>query len=101
MVKTSVVYARIDAQLKEEAEAVLKELGTSPKTAIAMYYSRIIHCKGLPFDLKLCTPLSEEKLGRETVQKGLNEAFEDCKEGRTYTSEEIKKIMKIRYEIDI
>ena len=41
MANTSAVYARIDAQLKENAEAILAQLGITPVGAIQMTYSQV------------------------------------------------------------
>ena len=45
MAKTSPVYARIDTDLKENAENILHRLGISPSSAIQMLYSQIILTK--------------------------------------------------------
>jgi len=49
MSNTNVVYARIDKQLKDDAESILKKLGISPSAAVQMMYSQIILNNGLPF----------------------------------------------------
>ena len=53
MANTSVVYARIDSDLKENAEGILSQLGITPSSAIQMFYSQILLNKGVPFELKL------------------------------------------------
>lgn len=53
MANTSVVYARIDTELKEKAEEILSRLGISPTSAIHMLYSQIVMHRGMPFDLRL------------------------------------------------
>lgn len=40
---------RIDARLKKQAEAVLKEIGLSPRSALELFYAQIIKLRGLPF----------------------------------------------------
>ena len=42
MANTSAVYARIDTNLKENAESILSQLGISPSSAIQMLYSQIV-----------------------------------------------------------
>ena len=49
MANTSAVYARIDTNLKENAESILSQLGISPSSAIQMLYSQIVLKKGMPF----------------------------------------------------
>lgn len=53
MANTTAVYARIDTNLKDNAESILSQLGISPSSAIQMLYSQIVLKKGMPFELKL------------------------------------------------
>ena len=53
MANTSAVYARIDADLKSNAESILSRLGITPSGAIQMLYSQIVLQNGLPFVPKL------------------------------------------------
>ena len=46
MANTSAVYARIDKELKENAEGILSKLGISPSSAIQMLYSQIVLRRG-------------------------------------------------------
>ena len=50
MANTSAVYARIDTNLKDNAESILSQLGISPSSAIQMLYSQIVLKKGMPFE---------------------------------------------------
>ena len=51
MANTGTVHARIDAELKASAEAVLEDLGISPTDAIKIYYKQIVFNQGIPFKL--------------------------------------------------
>ena len=53
MANTSAVYARIDSGLKENAEAILAQLGITPSSAIQMFYRQVVLTQGLPLDLHL------------------------------------------------
>ena len=53
MANTSAVYARIDTDLKNNAEGILSQLGISPSGAIQMLYSQIVLHNGIPFDLRI------------------------------------------------
>ena len=57
MANTSVIYARIDSNLKDNAEGILSQLGISPSSAIQMLYSQIVLKKGIPFELRLPSKL--------------------------------------------
>ncbi len=50
MANTSAVYARIDTNLKDNAESILSQLGISPSSAIQMFYSQIVLKKGMLFE---------------------------------------------------
>jgi DNA-damage-inducible protein J len=52
MNKTEIVRARIEPDLKHDAEAILKVIGISSSQAISMFYKQIIFNQGLPFEVK-------------------------------------------------
>lgn len=51
--KDTTVTARIDSNLKKEAENILKRIGLNSSTAIGLFYSNVVINKGLPFRLRL------------------------------------------------
>ena len=53
MAKTTVVFARVDTEVKEKAESILTQLGISPTSAIRMFYSQIVRENSLPLSLQL------------------------------------------------
>ncbi|WP_461537085.1 type II toxin-antitoxin system RelB/DinJ family antitoxin [Spongorhabdus nitratireducens] len=59
MAKETTVRARIDIELKTEAEEILHQLGLTTSQAINLYFSQIVLQRGLPFGINL--PGSEEK----------------------------------------
>lgn len=91
MANTSAVYARIDTNLKENAEGILAQLGISPSSAIQMLYSQIVLTKGLPLDLHLpCTkPTAIGSMSRAELDAELTKGVESLKSGRTYTANEV------------
>jgi DNA-damage-inducible protein J len=52
MASDSVVRARIDEKIKEEASRVLGEMGLSVSDAIRLLLVRIVREKTLPFDVR-------------------------------------------------
>ena len=91
MANTSVVYARIDTDLKENAENILQQLGISPSGAIQMFYSQIVLTRGIPLDLHLPLrkPTSIGGMSREELDAELMKGIESVKVERTYTAEEV------------
>ena len=53
MNKTAMIRARMEPELKEQAEDVLRELGLSPTHAITIFYREVVRRQGLPFALRL------------------------------------------------
>ncbi|MDE0115383.1 MAG: type II toxin-antitoxin system RelB/DinJ family antitoxin [bacterium] len=62
MVKTEMIRARVEPELKREAEEVLGELGMSATEAITMFYTQVAMQRGLPFDVKLPNAETTEAL---------------------------------------
>jgi addiction module RelB/DinJ family antitoxin len=91
MANTSAVYARIDTNLKENAEGILSQLGISPSSAIQMLYSQIVLTKGIPFDLHLpsAKPTAIGGMSREQLDTELMKGMESLKSGKTYTADEV------------
>ena len=53
MVLDATVRARVDSNLKQEVEEILKEIGLSTSQAITLFLKRIKYEKGIPFELKV------------------------------------------------
>ena len=53
MPKSASIHARIQPELKEEAEAILKELGLNASQAITLFYQQIRLTRGLPLVLRV------------------------------------------------
>lgn len=47
------ISVRIDADVKDEAEVVLKEMGMSISTAVNIYLKTIVRRKAIPFAVRL------------------------------------------------
>ena len=51
MAKTSNIFARVEPEIKEQAELVLTELGIPMSNAINIFLRQIIIQKGIPFEI--------------------------------------------------
>lgn len=83
MAKSANLYARIEPDVKEQAETILAALGIPASNAINMFYKQIILQKGLPFEVKLpadmpidVSTLTDEELDRE-LEKGYADMLAD------------------------
>ncbi len=84
MAKTANLYARIEPELKEQAEKILLTLGIPASNAITMFYRQIVLQRGLPFDVKLPAnvPVDVSKLTEEELDAELEKGYADVKAGK-------------------
>ena len=57
---TSTLQIRIDSDLKQETESVLKSMGLSMSTAIHLFCRQVINHGRIPFDIIAAPKLNEE-----------------------------------------
>ena len=55
MAKTSVISARIDPELKHNAEQIFRELGLTATQAITLFYKQVELQQGIPFAVRVPT----------------------------------------------
>ncbi len=93
MANTTTVYADVDTNLKENAEAILYRLGISPSSAIQMLYSQIVLENGMPFTSKIpcIPPVSINEMTLEQINAELIKGINSIETERTYTVDEIDK----------
>lgn len=79
MAKSANLYARIEPDLKEQAEGILSALGIPASNAITMFYKQIVLQQGLPFDVKLpvSRPVDVSKLNQDQLHEELEKGYAD------------------------
>lgn len=76
MAKSANLYARIEPEVKEQAEAILSALGIPASNAITMFYKQVILQRGLPFEVKLPEhPLDISRMTAEQLDHGTGEGL--------------------------
>ena len=89
MAKSANLYARIEPDLKEQAENILTALGIPASNAITMFYKQIILQNGLPFEVKLPEhPLDVSRMTAAQLDAVLVKGYADAKAGRTVPMEQ-------------
>jgi DNA-damage-inducible protein J len=78
MATDTVVRARIDGLVKEEATDVLAKMGLSVSDAIRMLMIRIAREKALPFDVRI--PNEETRAAMRELEAGGGKTFSSVKE---------------------
>ena len=97
MAKTANLYARIEPEVKEQAESILSALGIPVSNAINMFYKQIILQRGIPFEIKLpqAKIVDMSKLSPQELDAELEKGYQDILAGRTKRAgkvfEEIRK----------
>jgi len=76
MGKTAVISARIDPELKHNAEQIFRELGLTTSQAIALFYKQVDLQRGLPFSVKVPNELTKKALEDARTRRNL-ESFDD------------------------
>ena len=85
MAKTANLYARIEPNVKEQAESILTALGIPASNAINMFYKQNILQRGLPFEVKLpvVRPLDTSVLTDAQMDAELEKGYADMQAGKT------------------
>ena len=100
MNKTANLYARIEPDVKEQAENVLETLGISVSSAINMFYKQIILQQGIPFDVKIPkAPENSAKWSKERLDAELEKGYNDMLKGRTRPAAMVLSDVKKKYKV--
>ncbi len=90
MAKTANLYARIEPEVKEQAETILTTLGIPTSNAITMFYKQIILHNGLPFEVKIPDPLPDIRhMTAAQVDAQLEKGYADMCFERTVPAERV------------
>ena len=89
-IKSSNVAARVEPEIKEQAEAILAKLGISASSGINMFYRQIIMWNGLPFRPSIPSnrPLSLEEMTKEEFDAKMERGLTQAKSGEGVSAEE-------------
>ncbi len=101
MARTSNVFARVEPEIKEQAENVLNQLGIPMSNAIGIFLRQIVMQKGIPFDMKLPqrTPLAYSSLTESEFNAEIEKGFADISIGNMSLAEDVRKNMQKDYGI--
>lgn len=100
-VKSANLYARIEPDVKEQAESILSSLGVSASNAINMFYKQIILQKGLPFAVKLPDnrPVDVGMLTDEQMDLELGKGYADITQDRTRPAKDVFSDIRRDYDL--
>lgn len=94
MANTSVIYTRVDNDIKKGSEEIFNELGITMSSAIQMFLRQVIMRRGMPFSLSLPypEPKSLGSMTRTELDAAIEKSLESVKAGRTYTADEVDEL---------
>ncbi len=75
MSKSETIRARVEPDLKKEAEQIFRTLGLTVTEAITLFYNMVRLKKGIPFDVKI--PNEETQKVIRDSRKGMNVTTHD------------------------
>ena len=59
--KTKILQVRIEENIKNEAEAIFKNIGLDLSTGVRLYLNRVVKERGIPFPMKETEVKTEEQ----------------------------------------
>ena len=101
MARTSNVFARVEPEIKEQAEQVLDRLGIPMSNAVGMFLRQVVLQRGLPFEVKLPheAPVAYGALTKEQFDAEIEKGMADIRAGRVYSADDIEAEMRRDYGI--
>lgn len=101
MAKTANVYARMEPELKKEAEHILNAIGLAPSSAITMFYKQVILQQGLPFEARLNyrKPLTVDEMTKSELDAELQKGYLSVLSGDVKPAKEVFE--SLRQEFDL
>ena len=101
MTRTSNVFARVEPELKEQAEDILSQLGIPMSNAIGLFLRQVVIQRGIPFEMKLPQrkPLVFNSLSEEEFNAEIEKGFADMAAGRMRPIGEVFAEMQRDYGI--
>ncbi len=100
--KSANLYARIEPDVKENAEHILSTLGISTSSAINMFYKQIILNNGLPFAVKIPdapAPLNAAAMSEDEISAELDKGYADMKAGKAKPAKKVFNDIRKDYNI--
>ncbi|PNL43160.1 type II toxin-antitoxin system RelB/DinJ family antitoxin [Mobiluncus mulieris] len=108
MGRTANVFARVEPEVKAEAEAVLGELGVPMSNAIGMFLRQVALQRGMPFEVKLpdstlavsstrAANLALGSLTKAEVDAVIQAGIDDIEAGSTIPATEVERRLRATF----
>ena len=99
--RTANVFTRVDPETKEQAEAILNQLGIPMSNAIGMFLKQVVMQRGIPFDVKVPAPapLVLTSMSKEQIDAELQKGMDDIAAGRVTAAADVEAEMHRLYGV--
>ena len=99
--RTANIFTRVDPETKEQAEAILNQLGIPMSNAVGMFLKQIVMQRGIPFEMKLpaSVPAAVGSMTREQFDVELQKGMDDLAAGRVIPADVVEAEMKNLYGV--
>ena len=88
--KTATILARVEPGIKEQAEAILDQLGVPASVVINMLYKQIILTRSIPFSLSLPPgPAARDELDAAAFDAMMARGLEEAKADQSRPLDEV------------
>lgn len=101
MARTSNVFARVEPDIKEQAEEILDQLGIPMSNAVGMFLRQVVMQRGIPFEMKLpaTTPLAYGNLTKEQFMAEIGQGMADMKNGNVISADDAESYMRDKFGV--
>ena len=101
MARTASVFARVEPEIKEQAENISEQLGIPMSNTVGMFLRQVVIQKGIPFEMKLRDnlPLAYGDLTKEQFDREILKGLESVKSGRVYSADDVEAELEKEFEI--
>ena len=101
MSRTANVFARVEPEIKKQAETVLDQLGIPMSNAVGMFLRQIVIQRGIPFEMKLPAkrPLAMGELTKEQFDAELLKGMNEIENGQVFSADDVEAEMRRMYSV--
>ena len=94
MQRTSNVFARVEPEIKEQAEHILSQLGIPMSNAIGLFLRQIIMHRGIPFEIILPAqkPVAIGAMNASELNAELEKGYADVVAGRLHNLDDAQSL---------
>ena len=78
MAKEAILQVRMDSELKEQAELLYKQLGTSLAEAVRIFARQSVEDRAMPFTMHLSSAPARRKLGLANGKYEIPDNIDEC-----------------------